>query len=862
MKRIRLLQLAALILVAVTNLSAQVRNRVPIGARPLAMGETFAGIADDANAIYWNPAGLPLIENYGFYFMHANLYNVSGLQSNYLSFFLPFAENLAFGVDWFNIGFGDDEIEVSDQKINLALGYKISDKLSLGLNLKHLRFEGTYRDLQRKPFDTALASGFGADASLLYQFSNKLRLGLMAHDVTGTKVKYDSSRSDLVQPRNFRYGAAYWLRKNLLLAADIDDRIHLGGELKPASFIALRAGLQKDRHTDEGLTYAFGAGLDMKLLRQTLRLDYAYTVPPALPDMSTFSVSLLFDLFSPKIKIETVNISPIYPPLYKRHSKDSIGTAVIRYKGKERLNYEISVSIPRYAQANPQKFFIEPRSVANDNDGGLRKAAVETVETVPLYAIFTDSILAVEGNTPMLAGVEASYSVNRKTHTAHASREFQLFSRNRLNWARGVEQVAAFIDHEDSDVEAAANDFLKRVEAEVLINSNLSRAQKLFEGLGLVDIAYKEDPYEAYTRVYNSLDNVLYPYQLLKEKKTGDCDDLTVLYAALLENCSIPVALLSAPGHIFLMLDSGIHERMQDKLKLPPAMYHIYDGSVWIPIEIIEVGKSFDVAWEQGAKNFQHYAAAGDTEIVKVRTAWQKYEAVKYPRHLKDRRPLRYVNNGKVKFVRQIRQQQEKYVNELKQQLAEKPIETRNRLAKMAAFDSNYVEAEKYLREVIALDSKNFIAHNNLGNVYFLQAKLDSAKLALAKAHYSKAQTLTKTADDSLGIRLNLGVYYYVVHDDTLMATETIAEAFNGRNDTARVERLLGLKFDQIDLRKAGPEQLQSLSAVGMKNLVLQARDARQKKAGQKPPRKTTKPAGNKGRTPSKDEINVLFWAQ
>jgi hypothetical protein len=47
-----------------------------------------------------------------------------------------------------------------------------------------------------------------------------------------------------------------------------------------------------------------------------------------------------------------------------------------------------------------------------------------------------------------------------------------------------------------------------------------------------------------------------------------------------------------------------------------------------------------------------------------------------------------------------------------------------------------------------------------------------------------------------------------------------------------------------------------------MKNLVLQARDARQKKAGQKPPRKTTKPAGNKGRTPSKDEINVLFWAQ
>jgi len=855
MKKIRLLQLAAIILVAVTNLSAQVRNRVATGARPLAMGETFVGVADDANAIYWNPAGLPLIENYGLYGMRANLYN-TGVQSNYLSFFLPFAENLAFGVDWFNIGFDDDEIEAFDQKINLALGYKISDRLSLGLNLKHLRSESNYRDLAGNPFFKASARGFGADVSLLYQFSNKLRLGLIAHDVTGTRVKHNNGGArEVVQTRNLRYGAAYWLRKNLLLAADLDDRIHLGSELKPASFIALRAGLQKDRHTDEGLTYAFGGGLDVKLLRQTLRLDYAYTVPPALPDMSTFSVALLFDLFSPRIKIEAVNISPIYPPLYKRHSKDSIGTAVIRYKGKEPLNYEISVSMPRFAQVNPQKYFITPNVAARQNQGKLKKAEAGTVEIVPLYAFFTDSILAVDGNTPMMASVTASYNVNRKKHTANASREFQLFSRNRLNWANGVEQVAAFIDDEDDDIEAAANDFLARVPAEVLINSNLSRAQKLFEGLGLAGIVYKEDKYLPFKQVYNGLDNVLYPYQLLKENKNGDCDDLTVLYAALLENCNIPVALISAPGHIFLMLESGIHERMQDALKLPPSMYHLYDGNVWIPIEIIEVGKSFDVAWEQGAKNFQHYAAAGDTEIVKVRTAWQKYEAVKYPRRLKDHRvPLRYAVNGN--FVRQIRQEQEKYVNGLKQQLAQNPIATRNRLARIAAFDGEYAEAEKYLREVIALDDKNFTARNNLGNVYFLQAKLDSAE-----AQYSKAQPLAKNADDSLGIRLNLGAYFHAVNDDTL-AAETIAEAFNGRNDLARVERLLGLRFDEIDLRKAGVEQLQSVSAFSMKNLMLLARDAKSKKTGQKP--KKTKSAGTKGgvKVKSAGQPGVFFWAQ
>ncbi|MCX6375733.1 MAG: hypothetical protein NTU88_06830, partial [Armatimonadetes bacterium] len=29
-----------------------------VGARPLAMGGAFVGLADDANATYWNPAGL------------------------------------------------------------------------------------------------------------------------------------------------------------------------------------------------------------------------------------------------------------------------------------------------------------------------------------------------------------------------------------------------------------------------------------------------------------------------------------------------------------------------------------------------------------------------------------------------------------------------------------------------------------------------------------------------------------------------------------------------------------------------------------------------------------------------------------
>ena len=205
----------------------------------------------------------------------------------------------------------------------------------------------------------------------------------------------------------------------------------------------------------------------------------------------------------------------------------------------------------------------------------------------------------------------------------------------------------------------------------------------------------------------------------------------------------------------------------------------------------------------------------------------------------------------------------EEYARGLKQQPAQDPIGTRQRLARLAAFDGKYVEAEKYLREVMALDARNFTAHNNLGNVYFLQARLDSAA-----AHYSRARSLAKTADDSLGIRLNLGAYFHAIKDDAL-AAETIAEALRGPDDLLRVERLLPLKFDAIDFAKAGSEQSESVSASSMKNLVMQACNVQQKKPppktkpAPKPPPKKTKTPGQQGQMPPKNKIgNVFFWAQ
>src|SRR2546426_3487924 len=77
--------------------------QVPIGPRAIAMGGAFSSIADDAEALYWNPAGLPWIGHQELTGTHANLFG-SDIQDNYAAFVLPLTRQQAAAVDWYRSG--------------------------------------------------------------------------------------------------------------------------------------------------------------------------------------------------------------------------------------------------------------------------------------------------------------------------------------------------------------------------------------------------------------------------------------------------------------------------------------------------------------------------------------------------------------------------------------------------------------------------------------------------------------------------------------------------------------------------------------------------------------------------------------
>jgi hypothetical protein len=99
------------------------------------------------------------------------------------------------------------------------------------------------------------------------------------------------------------------------------------------------------------------------------------------------------------------------------------------------------------------------------------------------------------------------------------------------------------------------------------------------------------------------------------EIKTGDCDDLVVLYTSLLQSLGINTAFIqvrdpeNSLAHLFMMFDTGIPVENAAAISTNEKRYIVRENSLgtktgWIPVETTLLAHGFDKAWEKGALNF------------------------------------------------------------------------------------------------------------------------------------------------------------------------------------------------------------------------------------------------------------------
>ena len=265
---------------------------VGAGARAQALGNSYVAIADDADAIFENPAGLGQIQKKQLAYTNVSLFfgGIEGddLGQHVLSYVQPLGSKLGLGLGYERIG---SEL-MSENGAFLSLSYKASKALNVGLSAKYLFW--SVGDIppdngRADPLSNQSAGNVGVDLGLMWKTPFKgAQLGLLLKNLNQPNVAKGSVPGDGDAgklPMDMHVGVAYQLNPQSLVSvqyvlADMsgessDSRVLVGGETQLAGDLMLRAGGSKI--FEEDATGDLNAGLGYKWNK--VWFDYAYHIP-------------------------------------------------------------------------------------------------------------------------------------------------------------------------------------------------------------------------------------------------------------------------------------------------------------------------------------------------------------------------------------------------------------------------------------------------------------------------------------------------------------------------------------------------------------------------------------------------------
>ena len=291
----------------------------------MGMAGAFLTVGGDGNTISWNPAAIPFVRHQELGLNYHRPSELLEITEQSLSYLLAITDRHAIGLDWFRIGFDDQEYNFDQTRYLIAYGYNPYKSLSLGVSFKYLTQNQTLDQT-----DAFEAKGTGVDLGLMFSPIERLRSGVVALDATDTWIKFSEGGRDKVFDRTLRFGASYQPMKRWTVAADYDVGLHLGTEYWFADALAIRGGVYDNFQTDDGLRFAVGGSLKYHILQ----LDYAFNTHPVLPEKHRVSMSLGFELTPTLVKIKEIEMEPIFSTLYQQYTTQPVGQVVLQNKRK------------------------------------------------------------------------------------------------------------------------------------------------------------------------------------------------------------------------------------------------------------------------------------------------------------------------------------------------------------------------------------------------------------------------------------------------------------------------------------------------------------------------------------------------
>jgi len=421
------------------------------------------------------------------------------------------------------------------------------------------------------------------------------------------------------------------------------------------------------------------------------------------------------------MEILPVELSYIFSANYKYYMKNPIGSIAVKNNTDTAFS-NVKVS-----------FFLKD-FMDFPSDTIVPKIASKSTAEVNLMATLNNRILNINEDTPIQCQLTMTYYQDGAEKTFTLNQPIKVLSKDSIIWDK-ADRLANFITPKDTPVfgfsRFVLNEKDKFQDESGLMDGNVLTALMIWEGLGEKGISYLADPVSPFSVKKSSkvfvTDSVQFPRNTLK-LKSGDCDDLTAIFAALFEASGLHTMLLDYPSHIALMFDTEATDPKE--VGIPEEYLIKYNNTYWVGVETTMVGKDFYDSIKHEADLYRSMSA--EVKMVDVRTAWNEFEPVTLPETDAENNPDHDKFVGRVKdaiagMLKARFDYFQKYYGAI---LLQNPddADALNNMGMLFAQSGKPEESVKEFNKVLEKDAGNAAALNNLGNLSFKAEKYQEAK--------------------------------------------------------------------------------------------------------------------------------------
>lgn len=630
----RLLFYTAVLVFVYPNL---LNGQINISPRSTAVGGIL-GLAKEPFSIYLNPAGLSKVEE--FYFaLGSQIIKSNAYPAYFIGAVFPVKKDLIFGIGWKRTF--DEKLDLYESEYILGNFYSshnrkdendlfysisksLSSKSSLGLifNFKnrYTRRDSVYYRANIYNKQSVNSSSDFNDISLQlgfqYELHPKIRLGLLSGNLLGFRSLNLKINDELYKTSDIyssldkkitdviaKLGAAFLVNNNLILLSDLNfkdekeesELFQTGGlEYCYNNFLFFRISSMMNYSVRDNFFRNIAGGIGVTF--RGFRLDYSFNQNNQYqlglsysPEMITKHVKI--------VQIEKITDN-IYPVLINKYINQPIAYVKVFNSSTESKNIKAVLEIDKYINGRSETGYFE--------------VPAKEIISIPLYAFFNDKINNID-NIELNDGTIKIYSDNLGSYQDKSRIRFIYHEKH--SWNGNANDLIYYLTPSKQDIIRYTRKIL--AENSNFLSKTEKKLRKFFQAKILFNefsknISYINDP----DTKKQMTDKVQFADETIN-LRSGDCEDLVVLYSTFLNSIGISTAFVDINyseteqnfAHIYMLIDTEIHENDRNLVSTNEKRYIIRKSksgfnTVWIPIETIQISNGFNKAWETGAMQF------------------------------------------------------------------------------------------------------------------------------------------------------------------------------------------------------------------------------------------------------------------